>query len=106
MKKTKLTVELLFIFLLPLLLILMNCTFNYNNELFIKSISYNGLMFSNVNPIRDLLMILYDFLGANTGNIVITVIIDYTTLFFIFFVIWHLFYGLMDFFVHFKSSKE
>lgn len=109
MKKTKLTFELLFIFVLPLLIMLFNVEFivNPSSDFQLNSLVYHNLFTVSTSPIYSLFELLGDVLVFDVNHVFFRILIDYVMLFFIMFIIWHIFYCLFDMFVHlFKTDKK
>lgn len=112
MNKTtpKKIMEIIFIFVLPLLFILMNTTFGKNvNESSYTDGSYSGTSYFveydssfsyGDSPIRKVLELTFETLGVDSSSVVVNIIVDYTNLWFTMFIIWHLLYLFFDTIMH------
>lgn len=108
MKKTKLTFELIFIFVLPIIFMIFNMTYSdvVLNGVQTSQLFYETSFVGSLSPISQLFTILFDLLMLNTESILFKLLVDYTTLWFIMFILWHVFYGLFDIFVHLFTKSR
>lgn len=107
----KKVMEIIFIFVIPLLLILFNVSIydtkrtqdtgqgviTYDKYI---SVEYNSIIVDNDSPISNIIEIPFDLLGFNDFNIASRIVIDYTALWFLMFIIWHLLYLFFDTLMH------
>lgn len=109
MKKAKLIFELFFIFVFPMLFMLFNVTFTGDSVSETMSwieLVYNSTFVYVDSPIYSLFKILFNVLHVDDNHIIFKILVDYTCLWFMQFIIWHIFYGIFDLFVHLFTKSN
>lgn len=108
MKKIKGIVEMIFIFVLPFIFISPNIIITLvesNNNIFYKQLTYSRVFGYN-NFISKMYDIIINNLHITNGSSTINFILDYILIMFIMFVLWHLFYRVLDFLMHFWRRSD
>lgn len=79
----------------------------YGEDLvFISDTDYTGNATLIKSPLSNIKEVVVEVLKINTDNVVVNIAFDYTCLWFIMFVIWHLFYTFIDFIVHLARIRK